>query len=193
MGEPRPILIDLPEQIVGDRIVLRPWHDGDAAAFYALVDRSREHIKRWLPWPDGYQSIDDASAFVRRMAARWALREDLAMGMFDDAGTLLGSVGLHPGDWKVPSFEIGYWIGAPYEGQGYVTEAVRLVTQLAFERLGANRVVIRCDAENQRSANVALRCGYVLEGTRRSDYRAPDGALRSTMVFSRLPEDQASG
>lgn len=189
MVKPSPILIDLPDRLVGEHITLRPWQESDAPAFFALVDRSREHIRRWLPWPDGYQSVDDAKLFMRHQAAKWLVREDLAMGIFDHAGNLLGSTALHPKDWRVPSFEIGYWIGAPYEGQGYVAEAVRLVTAFAFESFGANRVFIRCDAENQRSANVARRCGYVYEGTQRADVRLPDGRLRDTMFFSLLPTD----
>src|SRR5579884_924061 len=131
MTELNPILVDLPDQIVGERIVLRPWRDSDAEAFYALVDCSRDHIRPWLAWPDFYHSVDDAHAFLRRQAAQWVLRENLAMCIFDSSGTLLGSVGLRPRDWRIPSFEIGYWIGAPHEGKGYVTEAVQLVTTLA--------------------------------------------------------------
>jgi RimJ/RimL family protein N-acetyltransferase len=70
MPELRPILIDLPDQLDGERIVLRPWRDSDSEAFFALVDQSRAHIRPWLPWPDGYQSVDDARAFLRRQAAR---------------------------------------------------------------------------------------------------------------------------
>jgi RimJ/RimL family protein N-acetyltransferase len=186
MPDARPILIDLPSQLESERIVLRPWHDTDAEAFFALVDKSRAHIRRWLPWPDDYQSVDDAHAFLRRQEARWIAREDLAMGIFDRGGQLLGSVAMHPTDWRTPSFEVGYWIGAPHAGRGYVSEAVRIVTELAFDRLGAQRIVIRCDAENERSAAVARRCGYAHEGTMRSDHRERDGRLRDTMIFARI-------
>jgi RimJ/RimL family protein N-acetyltransferase len=189
MAEPQPILIDLPDQFVGTRIILHPWCDSDAEAVYALVDQSREHIRRWLPWPDEYHTVDDSRAYLRREAAQWMARENFAMGIFDRDGYPLGSVALHPKDWRIPSFEIGYWIGAPYQGHGYVTEAVQLVTKLAFETFGAHRVFIRCDARNERSANVARRCGYVYEGTFRSDHRLADGGLRDTMFFSRIPED----
>jgi RimJ/RimL family protein N-acetyltransferase len=186
LPDARPILIELPDQLVGERIVVRRWRDSDAEACFALVDQSREHIRRWLPWPDGYQTVDDTRVFLRRQTARWIAREDLAMGIFDRGGQLLGSVALHPSDWRIPSFEVGYWIGAPYEGRGFVAEAVRIVTELAFDRLGAERVVIRCDAENERSAAVARRCGYAYEGTLRSDHREPDGRLRDTMIFARV-------
>lgn len=189
MPDVRPILIDLPERLVGQRLVVRPWHDADAPALFHLIDESREHIRRWLAWADGHRSIDDTRAFVRHCIADWALRDNLAMGIFDHDDRLLGSVGLHPRDWRIPSFEIGYWIAARFEGKGYVAEAVKLVTAFAFDSLHANRLMIRCDTRNKRSANVARRCGYLLEGTLRSDFVAPDGALRDTYFFAMLPAD----
>ncbi len=190
MAEVRPILLELPDQLVGERVVLRPWRESDAAAFYALIVASREHIQRWLPWPEQYHSVDDARAFLRRQAGLWMLRENFTFGIFDASETLLGSVGLHPQNPQIPSFEIGYWLGAAFEGKGYMTEAVNLVTRLAFEVLEAKRVYIRCDAANERSAKVARRCGFVYEGTHRSDHLESDGRLTDTKFFSRVPGDR---
>jgi RimJ/RimL family protein N-acetyltransferase len=68
-------------------------------------------------------------------------------------------------------------------------EAVRLATKLAFETLRANRVMIRCDVANQRSANVARRCGFVLEGTLRNDTVLPPRRLFDSLVFAMVPAD----
>lgn len=192
MAEFEHVGINLPDELVGERITLRPWRESDAPAFFDLIDRSRAHIARWLPWPGQYQSVDDARPFLRRGAALWLLREEFMSGIFNRQGELLGSVGLHPRNWQIPSFEIGYWLGAPYEGQGYMSEAVRLVTTLAFETLGANRVIIRCDAENRRSAAVARRCGFVLEGTFRNDTVMPPQILSDSLIFSMIPSDYAA-
>ena len=52
--------------------------------------------------------------------------------------------------------------------------------------LHAQRLIIRCDARNLRSARVAERAGYRLEATLRREMRAPDGSLRDTLQFVRL-------
>lgn len=192
MTESRPILIDVPERLVGERIVVRRWYEADAPPLFSLIDESRDHLKQWLPWPDSHRTVDDTRAFVRRCIADWTLRADLAMGIFDTDGRLLGSVALRPHDWRIPSFEIGYWIGVAYEGKGYVSEAVRLISRLAFETLGAKRVFIRCDPRNHRSAAVASRCGFVLEGTLRSDCVAPDDSIGDTQYWSMLLVDFAT-
>jgi RimJ/RimL family protein N-acetyltransferase len=99
--------------------------------------------------------------------------------------TIVVSSGMHP-NWKVPSFEIGYWCRQSYQGQGYVTEAVLGITDFAFTHLNAKRVMIRCDTDNHASAHVARRAGFELEGTMRNDGRKHNGELRSTYVFSQI-------
>jgi RimJ/RimL family protein N-acetyltransferase len=71
-----------------------------------------------------------------------------------------------------------------------MTEAVRLLTDFALNELGAKRVEIQCDERNAHSANVARRLGYVQEGRLRNDFQSPDGEVRTTLVFSRIPEDR---
>lgn len=190
MPELRPILIDLPEQIIGDRVVVRPWRDSDAEPLFQLIVASRAHIRQWLPWADSHRTVADTRAYVRQSAANWAAREDMGLAILDHGGQILGGTGLHPRDWRVPAFEIGYWIGASHQGKGYVSEAVHLVTDLAFDVLQAQRVVIRCDARNVRSAAVARRCGYTHEGTFHADSIGADGSLRDTMFFARLASER---
>ncbi len=111
------------------------------------------------------------------------------MGIWSlDESRLLGGTGLHRMDWEIRKFEIGYWIRPDEEGKGYVTECVRLLCNLAFGTLKANRVLIRCASTNERSANVPRRLGFAHEGTHRNDLMAPDGKLLDALVFGMTPE-----
>ncbi len=103
--------------------------------------------------------------------------------------TLVGSSGLHRIDWDVPKFEIGYWCRTRFTGRGYVTEAVRGITAFAFGTLGARRVEIRCDSRNLPSARVAERAGFQLEGELRNSEVGTNGELRSTLVYSMIPDE----
>ena len=78
------------------------------------------------------------------------------------------------------------------QGQGYVTEVTKALTNMAFEDLSANRLEIRCDSRNEKSAKVAERAGYRLEATLRSDDRANDGSLRDTLIYVMLAGDYSS-
>jgi RimJ/RimL family protein N-acetyltransferase len=61
---------------------------------------------------------------------------------------------------------------------------VRLLTDHAFADLGAEKVALRCDARNVRSAAVAERLGFVREGRLRGEARAKDGARADELRYA---------
>ena len=91
--------------------------------------------------------------------------------------------------WSVPSFEVGYWIRTRFEGMGLITEAAAIIGKFAFDALHAQRVRIRCDAANLRSAAVPRRLGFTHEATLRNECRRGDGTLRDTFEFGLTPDD----
>ena len=185
-----PILVELPDELIGDRVLVRSYKAGDGQAVWDAVEESREHILPWLPWGDTHRSLDDSEAFVRRNQARWLTREHLAMGIWQrNNGAFLGGSGLHRIEWDVPSFEIGYWLRRTAVGHGYMTEAVRLLSRLAFDTLNAKRVFIRCAAGNRKSAAIPPRLGFILEGTHRNAKRNASGELCDMLMFAMTPDD----
>jgi RimJ/RimL family protein N-acetyltransferase len=185
-------LIPLFEELRGPRVIVRPYRLEDAEEVFAAIEESREHIRPWLPWVDQHQTVDDSRDFILRTQAQWLAREqDLTVGVFEaSGGRYLGGSGLHIRGWDVPAFEIGYWLRASAEGHGYMAETVKLLTDFAFASLGAQRVMIRCDARNTRSAAVAERLGFVREARLRNELRSHlTGELRDTLVFSLIPSD----
>ncbi|MGI9149193.1 MAG: GNAT family N-acetyltransferase [Chloroflexota bacterium] len=192
MAPTLPVLVDLPDELLGPRITIRPYADPDAAALWEAVDESRASLRDWMPWVTEYDSADAALATVRRLRARWLLREDLAVGMFDrHSGRLLGGIGLHRIDWTIRRFEIGYWIRESAARHGYVTEAVQVLTRFAFDRLDANRIEIRMDVRNPRSRAVPERLGFVYEGCLRSAVPDVHALPADIAVFALIPEDFA--
>jgi ribosomal-protein-serine acetyltransferase len=184
------ILLSIFDELRGERVLVRPYRESDAEALQEAVAESREHIRPWLPFADEHQTVEESLIFIRRVMAKWLLREDLGVGLFDaGSGQYVGGSGLHPRDWQVPAFEIGYWVRRTSEGRGYVTEAVRLLTDYAFTGLAAQRIMIRCDARNTRSAAIPRRLGFVEEALLRNEAVATDGTLRSTLVFALTPDD----
>ena len=186
----KPLLLDVPSELAGERIVLRCFRDEDAPALWNAVDASREHLKRWMPWVNDHNSLDFSREYVRRMQARWILREDMPMGIWRKSdGTFLGATGLHRFDWTVPAMEIGYWLCPEAEGHGYTTEAVKLIAPFAFRHLHAERVTIVCDSKNLRSAAVPLRAGFLHEATLRNERRNTNGELSDTELFAMTRAD----
>lgn len=186
-----PLLLGLPSILRGEQVTVRPFARGDGAAIFQAIDEDREHLRRWLPWVDHHATPNDSEAYARSACGAWVLRTDLAVALFDHADHFVGGSGLHRFDWEIGTFEIGYWIRKSAEGRGIVSEAVTLLTALAFARLSANRVEIRCDPRNERSARVPSALGFRLEGILESSDREPNGLPRDTMVFALTTESFA--
>ena len=186
-GIEKPILLNIPDSFETERLIIRAPRAGDGQAVNDAVRESFENLKPWMPWATKLQEVHETEENVRRGAVRWILREDLWMLLFRKSdGLYVGGSGLHRIDWSVPAFEIGYWVRKNLEGQGYISEAVAGITQFAFGLIGAERIEIRCDTRNGRSASVAQRAGYTLEGTLRHNAWANDGTLRDTHVFGMI-------
>ena len=102
----------------------------------------------------------------------------------------MGIAGLQDIDWGVPKFEIGYWCRTGHTGHGYITEAVKAITSLAIDTLGARRVEIRCDPSNLKSARVAERAGFTLEATLHNNELGTDGTPWNTLIYTQLKNQE---
>jgi RimJ/RimL family protein N-acetyltransferase len=187
-----PLLINIPEEIETERLIVRAVRPGEGAGINAAVVESIEELKPWMPWAQTVPTVEESEVHGRKAHAKFHAREDLIYrGWLKGTDTFVAGSGLHRIDWSVPKFEIGYFVRTSMAGKGYVTEVVHAMERLAFETLSAERVEIRCDDANERSWRVAERCGFKLEGVLRCDSRGTDGAVRDTRVYSRVRADRA--
>jgi RimJ/RimL family protein N-acetyltransferase len=185
-----PILHDVPTAFETERLVIRAPQPEEGAVLNAAILDSLEELKPWMPWVHPAPSVEDSEIHARHAHAKFLMREELYWRLWLKAsGDLIGCSGLHRINWSIPKFEIGFWCRTQYSGQGYISEAVRGITRMAFENLDAQRVEIQCDARNERSRRVMERCNFTHEGRLRRDTIAPDGSLRDTLVFSLLREE----
>jgi len=182
------MLRHIPPGINGQRINLRSYSGEDGVALWQAIEESRGHLAAWQDWVNRINSWQDAELTVRKVQSDWILRTRLAW-IIRLQDQFLGHIQLEHIVWETPSFGIGYWLCRSAEGRGYVTEAAKLLCQLAFETLGAQRLHIECDARNQRSASVARRLGFKQEAVLRNERRDSSGKLQNTLQFAMVPED----
>jgi RimJ/RimL family protein N-acetyltransferase len=180
----------VPTRLETSRLILRCPELSDVPFDYQAIKESLQELKPWMPWASEDYTLEACEESIRGAIAKYITQEDFRMLFFDkETGKLIGSSGLHRIDWKVPKFEIGYWCRTSETGKGYVTEVVRELSKLCFEKLYAARVEIRCDDLNVRSAAVAERCGFTLEGILKNNERSPKGELRSTRIYALTEPD----
>jgi RimJ/RimL family protein N-acetyltransferase len=188
---PAPILLDIPDTFESERLLIRAPRPGDGVAIDEAVRETLGPLRQWMDWALPEPSVEISETFARRGAADYIARTSFPMLLWlKDGSTLVGSSGFYVRDWLVPSFEIGYWCRARFEGQGYISEAVRAISRFIFSELGARRIEIRCDARNERSAHVAQRAGYQLEGRFRNHRIDTSGQLQDSLIFALVSDKQ---
>jgi RimJ/RimL family protein N-acetyltransferase len=160
-----------PERMEHPRFVVRCREEADAPQVREVIDRNLDHLRRFMPWAwNEPRPVEELAAWIRGAREKFMRGEEWQFGIFSpDEARVLGAIGLHRGAAD-GTMEIGFWLDRGAEGQGYATEATRILTNLALTRLGATRVEIRCDELNERSGAVPRRLGYVLEDTRDEVY-----------------------
>lgn len=140
--------------ITTERLILRSWQEGDAADLYMLArDVDIGPRAGWKP----HDSIAVSLKTIRTILAGpevYAITDK-------NTGTLMGSIGLKPllekgeGQW-----ELGFWIGKPYWGRGFVPEAARAALHHAFTELGCASVWCTHFDENEQSRRVIEKCRF---------------------------------
>jgi ribosomal-protein-alanine N-acetyltransferase len=143
----------------GRRVFIRPPAPEDEAEFIRLVRASRRLHAGWISAPatpqafaaalHRYESPDVAAFLLCR-------REDGAIV----GATNLSQIFMGP----FQSAYVGYWAGAPFAGQGYMTEGVGLVVAHAFRVLKLHRVEANLQPANAPSRALVQRLGFRMEG-----------------------------
>ena len=185
--------MSFPEKIAGQKIVLeRAVATFDLAReLFALAESSRESLLPWLPWALKNKTPEDEFDYLLNWCEKhwnsgegyaYVIREKVA----NRAAGVIDFVNVHTND---KSGEIGYWLGTEFVGNGYMHEAIKLLEQEIFAQ-GFNRIVIGNDTRNIRSANVAKRAGYHLDGVlRKNRWSEIESCFTSANVWSKIRDD----
>jgi RimJ/RimL family protein N-acetyltransferase len=143
-----------------ERLLLRPYTPGDFDAFYGM--QSRPDVVRYLYW-DVRTADEIREVLTTKVTKRGAIQhegEGLQLALqLPQSGVIVGDVVLIWVSEEHQSGEIGYVLHPDHQGNGYATEACRVLLRLGFEELGLHRIVARCDARNTASWRVMERLG----------------------------------
>lgn len=181
-------------RIEGRRVFLRPPVLSDYDAWAKLREISRAFLTPWEPiWP-----ADDLSrpAFRRRLK-RYAqeIREDTGYALFifrQEDSALIGGLTLSNIRRGVTqSATLGYWMGQPYSGQGYMREAARCIVPFVFQHMGLHRLEAACVPNNESSKAVLRHAGFQEEGLARR-YLRINGVWQDHLLFALLESDLAA-
>ena len=141
-----------------ERLILRPWCEDDAEELYMYA--SDPDVGPPAGWP-AHTSADNSREIIRTVLSA----PDTFAVCLKENGKPIGSIGFHRNDLAEhdDEYELGYWIGKPFWGQGLIPEASREMLRYAFEDLGMNRIWCGYYDGNEKSRRVQQKLGFVYQ------------------------------
>lgn len=146
-----------------ERLILRLHREEDVPVLVRLLG-AKEVAATTLRIPHPYTEAD-ARAFLKAQespASKFAMVEIAS-------GELVGGIGLTVEERHMHA-ELGYWVGVPYWGRGYATEAAREMVRHGFEDIRLNRIFAGVFTGNPASEQVLKKIGFQHEGTLRQHF-----------------------
>ena len=168
-------------RIETERLVLRPWREDDAAGLYRYAsDPEIGPAAGWVPHRDVADSLNILRTVLMKDCT-WAVT---AKGSDEPIGSIgVFSTGYSRGEGQP---EIGYWLGRPFWGRGYIPEAVRALIDHCFAQ-GAQRVWCAHFTGNDKSRRVIEKCGF--RYCAREEYTGADGVTHTDLYYFIRRED----
>lgn len=175
-----------------ERVTLRFPKLSDFRAWRELRTANSAFLAPWEP----QRHDEQISRESFRERVRWShqnFSKGSALGLFilrTSDKQLMGAISLDSIK-RGPSMSatVGYWLGQDYAGQGYMSEALKLVVTYAFTELDLSRIEAATLEENTSSRKLLERNGFRYEGVARS-YMQIDGRWRPHVLYANLRRDR---
>ncbi|HEX9896853.1 MAG TPA: GNAT family N-acetyltransferase [Dehalococcoidales bacterium] len=151
-----------------ERLILRPHTVWDADELQKLID-DKDIASTMLTLPYPY-SLEDAIDFLSNREDEYERTGSPEFAITLKEGHFIGGIGMRLNK-EHENAEIGYWIGKPYWGFGYCTEAANAVVRYGFEVMGLNRVQAKHMTRNPASGRVMQKIGMKHEGHLRQNVK----------------------
>ena len=172
------------------RLILRPWEEDDAEDLYRYA--SHPQIGPLTGWPV-HTSVENSREIIKGVLSE---PETYAV-IVKEAGHAVGSIGLMIGkasniDLPDTEGEVGYWIGAPFWGQGLIPVAVMEILRHGFRDLGLSKMWCMYFEGNLRSKRVQEKCGFLYHHSRENRERPLLGRIGTEYISCMTKEQYLS-
>ncbi len=171
-----------------DRLRIRPPTLDDAVALNAAVVASLPELRPFMPWATPDPDVAATRAFIEHAIAQTAADIEYPLLLTTHDGKIVGSIGLHHVDWRIPTVELGYWAATPWQRRGLIREATAALADYALAMMGLRRVEIRASDRNARSWRIPEAIGFTHDGTLRWSRVDPDGTVGHTRIYARCQD-----
>ena len=156
-------------------ITLRPMRESDLENLvkYANNPQIEANLSDRMPYP---YTMEEGEKFMKEVLSTDP-HNRMVIALEDQ---MIGLIGIHPQeDIFQINGELGYWLGEPYWGQGFMTEAIKQMIPYAFETFDIQRIFARTFGRNVPSQKVLEKAGFQL-----------DAIIKKSLIKHGIPEDE---
>lgn len=140
-------------------IFLSAYQDQEIRRWFTRRPSSEARVQEWF---DTYRQDWECER-----AGQWAVARD--------DGAVLGRIVLAKVNFDSGNASVGYWVLPTARGAGVASRALSALSAWALDEIGFHRLYLDHSTRNHASCKVATKCGYLLEGTKRSAGLHDDG------------------
>lgn len=181
--------IAIPAPIESKRLLLRLVEEADLPALLQI--HSVDEVTRYLPYTT-WTSMMDAKSWYERTLARHAEGSAMQFVIVEKASQqVIGTCLLFRFEPASARAELGYVLGQPYWGAGYMHEALSALLGFAFETLALRRIEAEVDPRNLASDRLLLRLGFTREGLLRQRW-VMKGEAKDSNIYGLLRDEWPS-
>ena len=170
---------------------LEKIHNIQFKEFFELIDNNRNRIIKTFPVTvSNCIDLKTTEVFITKNIQ---IEEERTGSYFYirniETNNLIGYIGIKKIDYSISKCELFYFIDTNFEGKGIISNAVSQIIDFCFKELKMNKIFICTSKINFASQQIALKNGFVLEGTLREEFKNFEGLLEDVNYYGLLKSD----
>ncbi len=167
---------------------IAPFDESRYKELYKLIDNNRSRLEDFFSGTVARtRTLLDTKVYCDEMITKKFQKEYFPFIIHSaSSDKFIGFIDVKNCVWNIPKAEIGYFVDKDFEGKAIISQAVALLLEYLVQEYQFKKLLIRVGTENIGSQQVALKNGFVLEGTIQRDYKTTKGQLVDLSYYGKL-------
>ncbi|MCK8607414.1 GNAT family N-acetyltransferase [Apilactobacillus ozensis] len=158
-------MFEVPEfEVNNQKVKLEATSENHAKDLYEAIDNDRQNMRKWLPWVDDMQSVEDEQDFIQYATVEMEKQKLLMLTIMVN-NQPAGLIDLHSISNVSKHASVGYWLSSNFQGHGITTKALENITKIGFDVLELHKIIVLAAVDNSKSKAVPERLGFKHEAT----------------------------
>ena len=162
-------LFDVPDRFETEKLILRPYQDGDEVTFLEMLNNdNRKYLDELLGTISQAIDLNQIKMYLRQLKSDWTAKNRFVLSYWlKNSSEYLGHIWIEPKNWDLLIFEIGWFVVKNQQGKGFATEAAKIAIGFLFNNLKAKKITANVRDHGkykEKSIRIVKRCGFKQEG-----------------------------